>query len=259
MSEFGFIVPSCPQNITHKKYFYDCINSIYKYHPGIDIVVIFSNASDQSVITEIKKEFPLLIYESSILNISADMLALFYYKLNNYFKKAIVIHDGMKVLSQFNVTDVNDINYIWYATIHQLMWDKIKEPESDFNKKNNIIVHDDLNKYIINHLIINDEFKKYCQSIYMSKEKWSVCFGPCYIITYDFLIKLDNDTNIIDLMMKMHDKRMRITIESILPLACQYSAKREIHSGYDGLYMDSKGYHNRFSGQFISKQLLNRL
>jgi hypothetical protein len=259
MSEFGFIVPACPQNNTHKNILYNCINSIYKYHPGIDIVVIFSNLSDESLVTEIKKDYPSLIYESSILNISADMLALFYYKLNKYFKKAIVIHDSVEVLSQFNITDINDIKYIWYATNHILEWNKIKEPETDFNKKNNIIVHDDLNKYIINNIIINDDFKKYCQYIYMSKEKWSVCVGPCYIITYDFLNKLDSDTNIIHLMMKMHDKRMRMAIESLLSIACQYSLRQEIHDGYDGLMMDGKGYHNNLLGKYISKQILYRL
>jgi hypothetical protein len=54
----------------------------------------------------------------------------------------------------------------------------------------------------------------------------------------------------------MVEKRNRITLESIITIAFQYTLGKT-PDVYDGLYYDGH-YHNNFVGKFITKKSFNR-
>ena len=56
-----------------------------------------------------------------------------------------------------NIDKVNDVNFLWCFTNHRIDWDKIYEPNSDFNKSNKIPP-----KVLFPHKIIHKKKKFIC-------------------------------------------------------------------------------------------------
>ena len=254
---FGFIVSSCLRTEEHLLSLNECINSIQKFHSN-KIIVIMDFTNNKELENIAISNNPTVIFELNTEHIPADMLFCYYFKLNKYFDKAILFQDSMRLKMKMNIDDIKDIKYLWHFTNHRLHWSTITEPETDFNIKNNIISHDDLNMFIINNIITNDKFKDYCLKTYYNKNEWCGCFGTCCIITYDFINKLDNETDIINIQKQMYDNRLRRSIESIFSLAVQFVTGRIMEDGYDGLYYDGINGNN-LNGNVIYKKSFNRL
>jgi hypothetical protein len=253
MDSFGFIIAACLHEHKHLISLNDCIQSIRRHNPFNKIVVVMDYSSKNDLKQESIQYNPEVIFELNTPNIPADMLMLHYYKENKYFDKAILLQDSMRIKQTINASEVKDIQYLWYFTNHRTDWHKIPEPQTEFNCKEHINNHDDLNSYIIKNLITEPKFKEYCEEYYSKKEMWCGCFGTCCILTHEFLETLDKMTNIIAIQKQMNTNRLRRAIESIFSLACQYVTQRDMSNAYDGLYYDGKGYHNNMNGTFISK------
>lgn len=240
---FGFIIPTCVRERCHLESLKRCINSIRKHYPDILIVLIIDFTSDIDLSSDKLYDTDTnIIREYTSEKIPADMLVYKYFLKNKYFDKAIVIQDSMVLLNKFSNLDfIDTFKYIWHFTNHRKHWHIIKEPKTSYNEENNIITHDDLIKDCINKFITKPDLKKYMLEIYDQKNKWSGCFGCLTIMTHSFLKMFDEETDIIAIMGKMTNNRMRRAIESIFPLSCQYVCNTEIHESYDGLYYDGNG------------------
>lgn len=258
MTSFGFIVATCIRTYDHMKSLEACIQSILSFYSAQQLVIIVDFTSDTSMIQQMKDLFPSVLFETDVPKVPADMLMLYFFKKHHYFDLAITLQDSMIVLEPFDVEHVSDIEYLWHFTNHRIHWSVITEPQTEFNIANHIRVHDDLNLYCIQNLIDNHAFKEYCIQIYPQKEKWSGSFGSLSLITYNSLIKLDNATGIIDLMLKMNSNRRRRAIESIFALACQFYLKKEIHSSYDDLYYDGLSGGHGLTSKRIKKITFDR-
>ena len=257
MKEFGFIVASCLRTHEHKLSLYECLNSIKHHHPSRQIVVVVDFTSTKEFVDDVIREYQDVIFENDTPHVPADMLLLYFFKEKHYFQKAILLQDSMSIVSPLDISKTSDLDYLWHFTNHRVHWHIIPEPNTEFNKRNSIVTHDNLVEYCINHFIQKDGFKQYCIETYPKKNNWSGCFGCLCIIEYTMLCTLDTKCSIIETMMQMKDNRLRRAIESIFPLACQYTLEQEIHTSFDGLYYDGF-YHNKFLGKCISKKSFDR-
>lgn len=257
MSTFGFIIAACLRNEDHVNALKGCIDSIQTLYESQKIVVIIDFSSVIGFVLPLINSYKNVLFEIDTPHVPADMLLLHYFKEKHYFDVAITLQDSMRVKKKFNVPLDDNVNYLWYFTNHRIHWSIIGEPQTDFNIKNGIKTHDDLNHYIIDNWLDEPDFKSYCVETYDIKEQWSGCFGCCCVISYDFLIKMNNKTKIIDSMMKMTSNRLRRSIESIFSLACQFTKQCEIHSAIDGLYTDGYSGHG-LNGEYIYKVSFDR-
>lgn len=253
---FGFIIASCIREKIHLVSLNECIKSIRTFHSN-NIIVIMDFTNNKELENIAISDNPDVIFELHTEHVPADMLFFHYFKANKYFDKAILLQDSMRLNMEMNVDDIHDIKYLWYFTNHRVHWSIIKEPVTEFNVKNNIISHDDLNMYIINNMQDNT-FKEYCLTTYYHKNEWCGCFGTCCIITHDFINKLDDKTGIIHIQKQMHDNRLRRSIESIFSLAVQFVTGRNMEDAYDGLYYDGTNG-NHLHGNVIHKKSFNRI
>jgi hypothetical protein len=203
---YGFIVAACLRTQVHKDSLSNCLNSIRQFHENIPIAVVVDYTSEQKYVTEVSIEYPTVIFETNTPNVPADMLLLYYFKLKKYFQKAILLQDSMTVISTVDMTKTHELDYLWHFNNHRLHWHTIMEPETEFNKQNNIVTHDNLVEYCISNLIKPEDFKTYCIQNYHNKYKWSGCFGCLCIIDYDFLCKLDNEIKSFSIQNAILDK-----------------------------------------------------
>jgi hypothetical protein len=234
---FGFIIAACIREESHLNSLNDCLSSIEQFHLKNKCVVIIDFTSDKTLVKKIIENFPNVIFELETSNYPADMQLLKFFKEKKYFNTAILLQDSMRVLKEFKIENILDIQYIWHFNNHRIQWDTIREPCTDYNIKNNINTHSDLICHVIDSLP-DTYFKEYCKITYPQKNLWSGCFGCLCIITYDFLQILDSKTDIINIQSNMITNRLRRVIESIFSLACEYAIGKHITSSYDGLYYD---------------------
>jgi len=253
----GFIVASCLRSDDHLGCLIRCLYCIRALHPDQGIVVIVDFSSVYALVQKAIETNPSVIFEYGTEGIPADMLFLKYFRDKKYFARAVLLQDSMILKKPIDTCGVNDVQYLWHFTNHRVHWNIISEPDDDFNRANNINVHDDLNMYIINNIIQSVGFRDYCKYIYFRKDEWCGCFGTCCILTHDFLAKLDAATDIIHIQLQMKTNRLRRAIESIFSLACQYVTARNMENGHDGLYYDGTNGH-MLNGDIISKESFNR-
>ena len=251
MPSFGFLVASHLTCEEHKNCLVECIESILKFYKQYQIVVIFSGETHTYLKEQIFKLYTEIKYETATG--AASSSSLYFLKKNRYFDIAVTLQDSMTILKEFDVSAIDTVKYLWHSTNHRIHWSSIKEPETEFNIKNNIKTHDDLILYFVKNVIKDDYFRQYCLNTYMHKDMWVVCFGPCVIIRTSFLDILDSKTGLIDLMFALQNHRERRAGESLLALACQYAVNKEIHDSYDGLNTDGYSYYNKNKGEYISK------
>jgi hypothetical protein len=214
---FSFIIPICIQQNLHLNQLKRCIESVIKYH--IDSNIYLINDSDDS--------FNLLIQNY-----------IKYININNTVY--IIIQDSMFLNRALdNIEKVESINFLWYFTNHRMDWDKILEPESDFNKINNIKTHTDLIRHhLINNYIEDINFLNYYIESLKNKNNWVGCFGNCCIITKKCLDFLNKNTNFVKKFINNTTNRERRMNESIFSLMCHYYFPQNYENAYDGLYYD---------------------
>jgi len=252
--DFGFIISTYVSKDIHKFALLKCILSIQHFHPECKIVVIIDHKSDLNLFRDILNMFLNVYFEFDCSTFNAENLPFLYFLKKKYFQKAIILQDSMWLAKRMeNISSINTCKFIWHFENNRNEWATIKEPETPFNLLNNIVTHDDLNKYNIKNKIINEEFKKYCLEIYDDKMKWVGCFGCRLIIDYEFLVQLEQRTNILDLLLKLSEKRDRMSAESIFSLACQYTMGTPIVDSYDGLHWDGTGKGYNCNGNHIKK------
>lgn len=233
---FGFIIPTHCSLPQHKSSLLKCIESIRKFYPKNMIVIINDKSSIKLSFTDDEN---IEIVDSCIEK-GGEVNSYIMFLENKYFDKAIILHDGMYMKKKLiDIEKIDNVLYIWYFTNHRFHWSFINEPKSEYNQVNNIRNHDDLILHCINKYDFNENFKKYSLKLYHQKHKWSGCFGLQSIITHNFLVVLQEKTNIITVFKKFNNRRLRMVAESLFAIACQFVLGNDIsEKSYDGLYYD---------------------
>lgn len=237
---FGFILSSYINSHVSYRSLIDSISLIRRIHPKRKIVIIddhsqwnFNNfPSDENIIRVPSKHKG-----------GGEMNPYYYFYHNKPFDRAVIIHDSFHLLAPIENIDEIDVKFIWHFNVHRTRWHNTMEPESEYNKKNNIKNHDDKIIDFVAKSEMTEDFKSWFNTIYMDKDRWTGCFGIMSIISHDFLTLLQEKTNILSTLEKIRDRRDRMVMESVFALACKFVREDNYENSYDGLVVDET-FHN---------------
>lgn len=238
----SFIISTCIRNELHLNQLKRCISSIIFFHKDSNIYLIDDSDEEYNLIVKntIINVNNITIIDS-IKKGSADQ-QVFKVILNSNDQSThyIIMQDSMFLNRMFNNIDsIDTIKFLWHFTNHIIDWDKIIEPQNDFNVANNIKTHTDLIKYnLINNYCEDAKFLQYSLDCLQNKNKWVGCFGNCCIVTKKAIEILNKNTKFVDKFIYNNTNRERRMNESIFSIICHYYLPQEYKNSYDGLYYD---------------------
>lgn len=239
---FGFIIPTCCKSQLHINQLVRCLTSIRNFYKNIPIILI--NDSEESFdIYSMLKPYKNISIIKSCKKGSADQQVFKVFKETTLFETAVFIQDSMVLNKPFdNIINIIDIQFLWHFTNHRVHWDIIREPQTEYNIKNNITTHSSAIKhYLKKDYTINPEFNQYALDALSNKNTWVGCFGSCCIITKKGLEKLCKTIDFTNIFVNYTDNRQRRVNESIFSLLCHYTFPDiNFEDSYDGLYYDGK-------------------
>lgn len=221
------------------------------FHPSSYIYII--NDSDDFYILEIqnliKNNSNIFFVESKVKGSADQQVFKLIMEIHDKSSHYIIIQDSMFLNRKFdNIESIESIKFLWHFTNHRIDWDKILEPQTDFNIKNKIITHTDLIRYnLIKNYNEDVNFLKYALECLKNKNIWVGCFGNCCIITKKCLEKLNENTNFVEKFISNNTNRERRMNESIFSIICYYYLPQEYDNSYDGLYYNGI-YVNNYLG-----------
>ncbi len=161
---FGFIVLRHVNNESTNRYWIKCVNSIRKYYPENNILIIDDN-SDYNFITN------ETLYKTTIINSEypkrGELLPYYYYLHNKLFDVAMIIHDSVFINTYIDM-NVEKYKMLWDFEHY---WDQIVDETKMINMFNDL----ELTKF------------------YKDKSLWKGCFGCMSIITHDYLTYINKN------------------------------------------------------------------
>ena len=239
---FGFIIPVCCREDVHLRQLHRCIESIRKYYQEEKIILIENSREKYNIVEEFKEDHNIIVQESFNKG-SEDQQIFKVFLETSLFEKAVFVQDSMLLNKKLdNIDEINDIKFIWHFTNHRVHWDKIREPISEYNRKNKIITHTDLIKHcLIKDYSDNQDFVNFSLNGLKNKHLWVGSFGSLCIITKNYLKILNKDINFVEKFVTYSTNRNRRVNESIFSLLCHYKFPNiNFEDSYDGLYYDGK-------------------
>lgn len=260
MPKLGFIVLTHARLPEHTESLINCVTSIRKHYPDqiANPIVLLDDSSPIPVpnsVLDIPGLKRVLVPDRA----SAEAAPFKYYLHNRFCEKMVFLHDSMILLKPLENTDNENISFLWHFTNHRVHWSEITEPITAYNTIHDIVTHDDL----INHLVKkymckNKDFSDYFNRIYYQKNLWVGCFGAMCLISHEFLVKMQDKTDLLSFLNIVDNRRYRCALESILSIAAQYTLGRAIEGSLDGLYYDGN-YHNGFITDTFHKNVFLRI
>ncbi len=200
---FGFILLRYVNSEETNKSWIRCYNSIRQFYNNK--IVIIDDNSDQKYITNID------YYNTKIINSEfprrGELLPYFYYIKNNFFYRAVVIHDSMEITNYFDFMNIkSNCTYNNYSRL--------------FSFENNCYQIDieyikDMCSYIKNGQLL---YKYHLAN----KNKLCGCFGVCFVIDYNFIQDIENKYNISNLVNFVDNRRKRMNLERFLSCLFEY-------------------------------------
>jgi hypothetical protein len=241
----NFIVTTCIKNEIHSNQLIRCLNSIRKYHS--DNIIYLINDSDSlydiflnNLINSFNNVKLIPSYNKGCGEQQIFKFILDCHDIDNN-DNVIYIHDSVILKRSFdNISDIDDIKFIWHFTNHRIHWDNIFEEKTPYNINNHIITHSDLiNHYLAKYFNLYPDFVNYALYMMNNKDKWVGCMGYKCIINKKCLINMNDIINFSDIFLKFNTRRERIVNESIFSIICHYIFPNiNFENSYGGLYYD---------------------
>jgi len=189
---FGFIVLRHVNNESTNRYWIKCVNSIRKYYPENNILIIDDN-SDYNFITN------ETLYKTTIINSEypkrGELLPYYYYLHNKLFDVAMIIHDSVFINTYIDM-NVEKYKMLWDFEHY---WDQIVDETKMINMFNDL----ELTKF------------------YKDKSLWKGCFGCMSIITHDYLTYINKKYDISKLLDLVLCRSNRCSFERVLACLLQ--------------------------------------
>jgi hypothetical protein len=200
--KLGFIILRCVRNKKCKYEWIRCYNSIRKFYDNKFPIMIVDDNSIDDYILDIQLENVLVV--KSIFKKRGEILPYYYYLKNKFCERAVILHDSMIIENYYNYIDIENYNnYTRLFLFHNDAYKKDIKKIYQFTKylKNGEVIY----KYHLRNL--NNLFG---------------CFGVCFVIDYDYLLKLNNEYNIINLVNCISTRIDRKNLERLFSLICLY-------------------------------------
>lgn len=198
MESFGFIILRHVNNELTNKYWIKCVNSIRKYYPENQILIIDDNSDCNFVTNE-----PL--YKTTIINSEypkrGELLPYYYYLHNKLFEVAIIIHDSI-IINKYIDFNVDKYKLLWEFEHN---WDQIEDETKMIDIFN------------------NSELKEF----YINKNLWKGCFGGMSIIRHDYLVFINSKYDISKLLELVLTRYNRCSFERVIACLLQKEGKKE--------------------------------
>jgi len=197
---FGFIITRHVDSKKSNEYWLESIHCIRKFHSN-PIIVIDDNSDEQFLtnavfenVTIIKSEFPK----------RGELLPYYYFYKLKPFDKAVILHDSVFLQKPFEVDSISDVKFIWHFP-------------ADYCS----------NAYLeINLLMKLDNNFDYIE-LYNNETKWNGCFGVMSCITYEFLKKIVEHSNLFVLIDHIQNRCDRMNLERVFGVVCKYHTNVE--------------------------------
>ncbi len=197
-NQIGFIVLRHVNSKLTNKYWITCVNSIRKYYPENNILIIDDNSNYEYITEE-------TLYKTTIINSEypkrGELLPYYYYLHNKLFDIAVIIHDSVVVNNYIDMS-VEKYKFLWEFEHN---WDQIEDETRMINVFNDL----ELNKF------------------YENKNLWKGCFGGMTIITHDYLNYINNKYDISKLLDCVLNRYNRCSFERVIACLLQKEGKKE--------------------------------
>ena len=216
---FGFIIPSYVNTPYAYHRLKSCIDSIRKHYPLTQIIVIDDDSTIN--ISELMTMDSKLIVEKSLIKKGGEINPYYHFYNTKYFDVAIVIQDStiIKTLIPVDLSTIN-VKFFYYFTNHNPRWNN--NFEKVFNNFYNNL--SDLDK--------REKLKTFSNN----RNKWLGCVGVMSVISHDYLVKMNNKTNFIEMCKYVKNRTDRMVMENIFAVCCFYTG---------GINLNNCSIHNK--------------
>jgi hypothetical protein len=194
-NDFGFIITRHVNSELTNNYWITCIECIRKCYNN-KIIVIDDN-SNKKFLNNNGKIFKNCEFINSPYPARGELLGYYFLYHKKFFKKAVVIHDSVFFNKCINFNNIKDCKFLFYHKSHRHDEDDIIIPLlKKLNKPDELL----------------EKYKK--------KDTWHLCFGVQSIISYEFLVKLHEKYNFLELINHINTRQKRMALERIFGFLC---------------------------------------
>lgn len=198
----GFIILRHVNSERTNLYWQTCYDSIRKFYPENDIIIIDDNSNYNYV--KNNELYKVKIIQSEYPG-RGELLPYYYYLSNKLFDIAFIIHDSVFVQKYIDIS-VDRYQITWDF---EHVYDQI-EPETKVIKMFN-----------------DDKLLKF----YEDKSLWTGCFGGMTTITHDFLTHVNNKYNLSILLSSILTRHDRMSFERVIACLLQIEAPQVTRFG----------------------------
>ena len=201
LATLGFIILRHVNDELSNKYWIDYYNSIRKYYPECDIVIIDDNSDYKYIDSE-----NIELYKTKIIYSEypgrRELLPYYYYSKQKFFDIAVILNDSTIIQRHVN----------FYVENYKIIW----EFEHDWDQ-----LYDEMR-------IIKEAFN--CPDLlnfYLNRSLWKGCLKGMTIITHNFLKLINTKYDMSKLLNFIINKSHRSCFERIIACLLQKHYKNE--------------------------------
>jgi len=197
---FGFIITRHVNSSKTNMYWNQCVTLLRRLYPRNKIIIIDDNSNYDFVKANFNYQNVQII--QSEFHGRGELLPYYYYLNNKFFDNAVIIHDSVFFHKRVNFELLQNLKVLplWY----------FNPDKENINNTKNIISK--LNNSGILHSKIDVEQN----IIQLPHDKWYGCFGCQSYINHDFLIKINQKYNIVNLIEHITNRPDRCCLERIM-------------------------------------------
>jgi hypothetical protein len=199
MDSFGFIIIRHVNSEKTNMYWNHNVKLLRTLYPFRKIVII----DDNSNYNYVKSEFDYKNIEiiQSEFHGRGELLPYYYYLKHKFFTNALIIHDSVFLHKKINFEKLNGINVI-------PLWFFYSDTENVENTKR-------IASYLKNSIVITNKITKELTLLGMKTNEWFGCFGVQSYINLQFLERIQEKYNIINLIHAVKCRADRCCLERI--------------------------------------------
>lgn len=192
----GFIITRHVNSTFTNNFWITCINRIRIFYPTVLIVIVDNNSNYDFI------SYPTNFLENCIVidseyKYSGELSPYYYFYHNKWFEKAICIHDTFFINHLIDISNVNNIKYLYGFESWQI-----------YHERPNI-------ETLLMSLNHKDELFNL-----LNNGNWVGCRGVMSVIKHSYIKKLSDKYNLFTIMPKMKIKDDRQAVERILGIVC---------------------------------------
>lgn len=190
----GFIITRHVTNEATNRYWNESYRCIRKFYPNEIIMIIDDNSKTKFVKQEddifltncfiIKSEFPG----------SGELLPYYYFLKYRLFDKAVILHDSVFIQRWIDFDSMTETGCP--------LWHFVQYPTDNTVEETELL-------RVMDH---SDEL----EHLYWNKDLWKGCFGAQVVISYDFLLKLEEKYHFTRLTSKINYREKRSQFERVI-------------------------------------------